>query len=80
MRGALYGYHYAANLNCKHRWQCRANGRLGRYVIRQYGPTEWWAIQLFGAVGSIAGEGKSAEEAFGKAERNYNDYNRPNWT
>ena len=73
MRGALYGYHYAANTQCKHRWQCYANGRHGRYVIRQYGKW-WWAIQLFGAIGAIAGEGKSAEEAFGNAERKYNEY------
>jgi hypothetical protein len=68
MRGALYGHHYARG---SLHWQCWGIGVKGKYIIRQYRPKEWWAIQLFGAIGCIAGEGESAEEAFGKAEEHY---------
>lgn len=74
MRGRIYGYHWAPGAAYRRygygAYQCYATGRRGKYVIRQYGPQQWWAIQLFGAVGSIAGKGKTAEEALGKADEN----------
>jgi len=49
--------------------QCYADGRYGQYVIRKMSPDHWSAIQLFGMVGCIAGEGYTPELAFEKAER-----------
>ena len=73
MYGVAHDYHYPENDKQKNHLQCNAQGIKGRYIIRQYGEQKWWAIQLFGAVGCIAGEGKDAEEAFEIAERKLNE-------
>lgn len=55
------------------RKQVVMEGERGPYVIREYKnePTtqRWWAIQLFDAVGCIAGIGATPEDAFDHAER-----------
>lgn len=54
------------------RKQIIMTGERGKYVVREYKnePTtrRWWAIQLFGAVGCVAGLGSTPEEAFNTAE------------
>ena len=62
----------------KHR-QVEIDGKRGKYIVREYLTTppdhsiekpkiEWWAIQLFGAVGAIAGVGGTVEEAVQQAD------------
>lgn len=51
--------------------QCDAKGSLGDYVIRKTADHTWIAIQLFGAVGSIAATALTPEAAFKQAENYY---------
>lgn len=51
--------------------QCDAEGILGDYVIRKTADNTWIAIQLFGAVGSIAATALTPEAAFEQAEKHY---------
>ncbi|MBF6650004.1 MULTISPECIES: hypothetical protein [unclassified Methylobacter] len=48
--------------------QCDAVGHLGDYVIRKMPDHTWIAIQLFGAIGSIAATAPTPEDAFNQAE------------
>jgi hypothetical protein len=48
--------------------QCDAVGHLGDYVIRKTTDHTWIAIQLFGAIGSIAATAPTPEDAFNQAE------------
>jgi hypothetical protein len=51
--------------------QCDAKGILGDYVIRKTVDHTWIAIQLFGAIGSIAATALTPEAAFQEAESHY---------
>jgi hypothetical protein len=56
--------------------QCDAKGILGNYVIRKTADHTWIAIQLFGAVGSIAATALTPEAAFEQAENHYSAKNK----
>lgn len=56
--------------------QCDAKGILGDYVIRKTADHTWIAIQLFGAVGSIAATALTPEAAFEQAENHYSAKNQ----
>ena len=56
--------------------QCDAKGILGDYVIRKTTDHTWIAIQLFGAVGSIAATALTPESAFEEAESHYGAKNK----
>lgn len=56
--------------------QCDAKGISGDYVIRKTPDHTWIAIQLFGAVGSIAATALSPEAAFEQAENHYSAKNQ----
>jgi methionine synthase I (cobalamin-dependent) len=49
---------------------------LGNYVIRKTADHTWIAIQLFGAVGSIAATALTPEVAFEQAENHYSAKNK----
>lgn len=51
--------------------QCDAKGIFGEYVIRKTADHTWIAIQLFGAIGSIAATALTPEAAFELAENHY---------
>ena len=54
--------------------QCDANGDQGDYAIRKIADHTWIAIQLFGAVGSIAATALTPQDAFIQAENRFSSH------